>query len=365
MGYIDAPLEDDFWNAPDFNPWKAYVAGGFFVFVCVNHLTKFTVPDHMQLTLHSNWKWRNTLTSFLHSLTTGLWAPIVFYLQPSLADDMIKGYTDSSHALVCFSIGYFLYDFFDMFLYTWHKRSTKEMLVHHLTVVTCFGIAAVNKTYVAYAAISLVVEVNSVFLHGRQLLKFAGKTHTTSYRIVALLNMLTYVFFRILLLGWMTRWLTLHRDDIPLLFFTVGSLGLASIVVINIVNFYRILMSDFIRPEIEKASNSGVECRLTSEALDKVLKNGVDGVGSSKAGSGGVVAEADASNGFHPVSKDVNRFVSSLFSPDTVDSESSSSNESPHENSNGCASNLSPSGATSTTKGQPSILANSSSKKNN
>ena len=65
--------------------------------------------------------------------------------------------------------------------------------------------------------------------------------------------------------------------------------------------------------------NSGVECRLTSEALDKVLKNGVDGVGSGKAGSGGVVAAADASNGFHPVSKDVNRFVSSLFSPDTVD----------------------------------------------
>ena len=99
---------------------------------------------------------------------------------------------------MCFSIGYFLYDFFDMFLYTWHKRSTKEMLVHHLTVVTCFGIAAVNKTYVAYAAISLVVEVNSVFLHGRQLLKFAGKTHTTvrfinfSYRIFSRIFELTY-----------------------------------------------------------------------------------------------------------------------------------------------------------------------------
>ena len=52
------------------------------------------------------------------------------------------------------------------------------MLVHHLTVVTCFGIAAVSRTYVAYAAISLVVEVNSVFLHGRQLLKFAGCTQT-------------------------------------------------------------------------------------------------------------------------------------------------------------------------------------------
>ena len=72
-----------------------------------------------------SWKWRNTLTSFLHSLTSGIWAPLVFYLDPTLADDMIKGYTGSAHTLVCFSIGYFVYDFLDMFLYTWHKRSTK------------------------------------------------------------------------------------------------------------------------------------------------------------------------------------------------------------------------------------------------
>lgn len=296
MSYIHGGTLDDFWNDPDFNPYKAYIAGGFFAFVCVNYLTKFTVPQHMQHTLSSSWKWRNTLTSFLHSLTSGIWAPLVFYLDPTLADDMIKGYTGSAHTLVCFSIGYFVYDFFDMFLYTWHKRSTKEMLVHHLTVVTCFGIAAVSRTYVAYAAISLVVEVNSVFLHGRQLLKFAGCTQTLSYRVVALLNLLTYVFFRILLLGWMTRWLTLHRDDIPLVFFTVGSLGLASIVVINIVNFYRLLISDFIRPDKEKTSS--VEYRLTSDALDQAIK------------------DSDGSNGFHPVTKDVNRLVTSLFNPD-------------------------------------------------
>merc|ERR1719385_149420 len=107
-----------------------------------------------------------------------------------------------------------------------------------------------------------------------------------------MLNLLTYVFFRILLLGWMTRWLTLHRDDIPLLFFTVGSLGLASIVVINIVNLYRLLMSDFIRPDKEK-----VECHLTNESLDQAFK-------AAKATEGATV------------SKDVNRFVSSLFNPD-------------------------------------------------
>ena len=53
------------------------------------------------------------------------------------------------------------------------------------------------------------------------------------------------------------------------------------------------------------------------------------------------------------------------FQPDRDDiSESSSLNDSPHENSNGCASNLSPSGATSP-KGQPLVQAHSSSKKNN
>ena len=59
------------------------------------------------------------------------------------------------------------------------------------------------------------------------------------------MNVATFVLFRILLLGWMTRWLTIHRDDVPVLFFTVGSLGLATIVGMNIVLFYRILVGDY------------------------------------------------------------------------------------------------------------------------
>ena len=72
-------------------------------------------------------------------------------------------------------MGYFAYDFADMFLYTWHKRSTKEMLMHHVVVFTCFGIAAHTQVYVAYAVISLLIEVNSICLHARSLLILAGK----------------------------------------------------------------------------------------------------------------------------------------------------------------------------------------------
>ena len=91
-----------------------------------------------------------------------------------------------------------------------------------------------------------MVEVNSVFLHTRQLFIITGEPKSSSrYRTNSLLNIATFLFFRILLLGWMTRWLTVNRDRIPLAIFTVGSVGLAVIVVMNIILFCRILSVDF------------------------------------------------------------------------------------------------------------------------
>ena len=72
------------------------------------------------------------------------------------------------------SMGYFAYDFIDMSLHTWYKRSTKEMLLHHIAVFTCFGIAAHTKFYVTYAGIALIVEINSICLHARAMLILTG-----------------------------------------------------------------------------------------------------------------------------------------------------------------------------------------------
>jgi len=162
-----------------------------------------------------------------------------------MQDDLIRKFTFSSHALVCFSIGYFLYDAVDMLLYH-RKRSTYELLVHHFLVVLCFSLAVTSRQYVAYGALSLMVEINSVFLHTRQLFIITHEPKSSMrYKTNALLNVATFVSFRILLLGWMTRWLTVHREEIPIGFFTAGSVGLAVIVVMNIILFCRILSVDF------------------------------------------------------------------------------------------------------------------------
>merc|ERR1711997_1224581 len=167
------------------------------------------------------------------------------YQAPHMHDDLIREFTYSSHMLVCFSIGYFLFDALDMLLYH-RKRSTYELLVHHAIVILCFSLAVTSRQYVAYGTLSLIVEINSVFLHTRQLFIITQEPKTSlRYKTNALLNVATFLSCRILLLGWMTRWLTVHREEIPLTFFTAGSVGLAVIVVMNIILFCRILSVDF------------------------------------------------------------------------------------------------------------------------
>ena len=91
-------------------------------------------------------------------------------------------------SIITVSMGYFAYDFIDMSLYTWHKRSTKEMLLHHIVVFTCFGIGAHMKLYVPYAVISLIIEINSMCLHARAMLILTGKNFVYRYVLEFLLK---------------------------------------------------------------------------------------------------------------------------------------------------------------------------------
>lgn len=96
---------------------------------------------------------------------------------------------------------------------------------------------------------ALLVEVNSIFLHTRQLLIIQGAPRQHSfYRLNSLLNigkrnfdermnngiqliepnyliLGTFLIFRIVTLGWMTRWLVVHRDQVPFFAYTCGSVG--------------------------------------------------------------------------------------------------------------------------------------------
>ena len=55
------------------------VGSGMATFALVNSLTGWVVPDQATKTYQQRWKWRNVATSLVHSIITGIWAPLAFY----------------------------------------------------------------------------------------------------------------------------------------------------------------------------------------------------------------------------------------------------------------------------------------------
>ena len=205
-------------HADEFNPYFAYVGGGIFFFTVVNYLTRYTMPassagsfqgsfilfmfmslsivkeliqhgfksqNQMKFHPQASWKWRNIATSLVHSTITAVWSPLGFYLHPEMLADVAFAFNRSTHVLVSFSVGYFIYDFLDMYLYNQRnsQKNTYELLIHHACAIACFGVSSHTRALLPFASLALVVEINSVFLHVRQLFIMAGKPrHATAYR---------------------------------------------------------------------------------------------------------------------------------------------------------------------------------------
>lgn len=77
-----------------------------------------------------------------------------------------------------------------------------------------------TRRYQGFVMVALVIEVNSVFLHWRQLLLLSQVCKTeTYYRTISALNLCTFLLFRLVPLGWMARWLATNSQEvtIPLL----------------------------------------------------------------------------------------------------------------------------------------------------
>ncbi|XP_069768841.1 TLC domain-containing protein 2 [Narcine bancroftii] len=145
---------------------------------------------------------------------------------------------------------YFIHDLTDL-LWNQKLQHSWELLFHHAVVIICFGISVCLYKYIGFAVVALLVEINSILLHLRQILLMANMRKTTVFRINSIVNLGTYVIFRISTLAWMTRWLVLNRDNIPLVIYSIGTVGMAVMTVMNIVLFYRLLKSDFLKSSRE------------------------------------------------------------------------------------------------------------------
>ena len=176
------------------------------------------VPLLQGLTAARAWKLRNTATSLFHSLAAGVWSTSLY--SSSISADLVSLTSPSCAALLAFSVGYFIHDTWDSASaqYRGVRPVTLEsvvLLAHHAIVITCFSTALISDQFVCLGGLSLLVEVNSVFLHGRTLVLLLGwPRDSIVFRTTALINMITYCVFRLVLLSWLCLWMASRRQQV-------------------------------------------------------------------------------------------------------------------------------------------------------
>ncbi|XP_070572563.1 TLC domain-containing protein 2-like [Ptychodera flava] len=221
-----------------------------FAAAIIFHWINSSINDIVQppdKTLKIQCNWRNIATSFVHASVVGSWSVVCLYKYPDITEDLITRHNLLGELLVAVSVGYFLYDLHDMLNFKKIKDAWPLML-HHITIVVCFGIALTTKQYIYYAVVSLLGEVNSIFLHGRQLLQMIGTPRNGMlYTVNSLLNIMTFIVFRFGVLLWMAWWIAANCTLVPLFLVGVASLGLTIMMCVNVVLFSRLIRSDFMR----------------------------------------------------------------------------------------------------------------------
>ncbi|XP_057684989.1 TLC domain-containing protein 1-like [Corythoichthys intestinalis] len=190
------------------------------------------------------WKWRNLSMSIVHSLLTGTWAISSALIWPETISDIHRHHTSLSYLLVCISTGYFVEDAFDI-IHSGYSLASWEFLLHHALVISSFLYTLYTHLYVAAAVITLFVEVNSVTLHMRLLLKVAGATSSTIYDVVKVINICTFVVFRLTAHFYLSWYLACNYSKLENANFFACCLTIMNIMIL--VYFYRLIRSDFLR----------------------------------------------------------------------------------------------------------------------
>jgi len=215
-------------------------------------LTEITSKTH-------SWKFRNIATSLLHSTITGLAAPVnLFYLSPQILTDLIDYSSEVLLLTLAFSVGYFIYDAVDMYVNN-PKTSTYQLLGHHFCVIVCFAISLYTRKYIGCASICMVLELNSIFLHIRQLMVIEEVDRgSRAFRAIAVLNMATFIAFRIVVVAWMVLWILANAHRLPVYYVSLALFGFGTLTTMNVSMLVKLVQRDFLgRPDNTEMEEKG------------------------------------------------------------------------------------------------------------
>ncbi|XP_033112495.1 TLC domain-containing protein 2-like [Anneissia japonica] len=168
-------------------------------------------------------------------------------------DDLIYKHTAVCECLVAISIGYFVYDFIDNITYR-RLAESWAILLHHVTFCCGVGVALAIQQYIGYSAVTLLAEVNSIFLHSRQIMLMMNISKSSMmYFVNNSFNIITFVLLRFGTSFWLTWWLYVNYVRMPTFLIAVAGFGLVVMHIVNFGLFSRLITSDLLSKQTSKS----------------------------------------------------------------------------------------------------------------
>ena len=113
----------------------------------------------------------------------------LFHDQPSY----ISSNSEVQHLVLLLSMGYFNYDFIAC---AYYGISDRALVIHHSLAIFGYLVSEYYNTSTLSMYGIFYGEISNSFMHGRAMLRLAGKRYTRLYELMEITYMMTYIFAR-------------------------------------------------------------------------------------------------------------------------------------------------------------------------
>ncbi|GMT16711.1 hypothetical protein PFISCL1PPCAC_8008, partial [Pristionchus fissidentatus] len=154
------------------------------------------------------------VVSVTHATVSAILVVFSLLLNNNYVKEPYEYYSYNAQFVFLWSMGYFVYDLFDM-IYHGEASNSKEYLLHHSLVITVFSIIMATGKLSGFAMIALLVEVQTVLLHTRSLLHLAGYAQTQFFKLLVRTNMTMLFLFRHIPITYLIVYMAVNGGNCP------------------------------------------------------------------------------------------------------------------------------------------------------
>ena len=124
------------------------------------------------------------------------------------------------------------------------RRHLLELLLHHVIVLSCAIPCALFEKFAGLTMMAMTVEVNSVFLHSRRLLKFCHQSSGFYYALNAVLNIISNILFRLIGCLWIIYYSVHNCQKLGLLWSSICVSGATLVLIMSFILLLRCIKVD-------------------------------------------------------------------------------------------------------------------------